>query len=126
MDEGENVEFDDHTIILTPVDFNSGRVYASQDWVYGKPSRGLPSVYPFYHKGERKYLIGDGHKRIADSILNNDQILCKLDTNLGEVDSETLRTPLKAQIKYARYGIEGFFPFKKFIKKFKKQATVPD
>jgi hypothetical protein len=119
FDEAER-ERNKPKVKITSQVLKDGRLYASQDWVCGVASRRDPSVYPFTMAGRDCFLVGDGHKRIAKSLLEGSPIECDLDVPLGEIDEQIFRDSNYAAQKFAKFGIEGIFPFSQFISNFQK------
>jgi hypothetical protein len=113
--------------------FQDGLLYASQDWIkpwkiikaqqyntgdtaiYHNP---IPLVYLAKVDGRIIFVVGDGHHRTADAIINGLPIVAELDNETFNLTEEDLGNPLKAQIKCAKYGIEGIWPFSDFIDAF--------
>lgn len=123
-------------ILLDPYTMTqAGCLYASQMWidikkvekskryVIGDAGKlGLPLLYLLYVENQPKLLVGDGHHRTAEALLSNIKLLCEIDEYLGNVDLDIVNNKRKAEIRFARYGIQGIWPFTEFVDAYKNKA----
>ncbi len=98
--------------------FKMGNLYASQDWVNGIPGREEPVVYSVPIGSRMVYIVGDGHKRIASSILGDKPMGVRVDLEVKPQEERILKDPDYAAQKLAYLGIEGMWPFSGFIQKY--------
>jgi hypothetical protein len=118
--------------------FNGGDLYSTQPWIkeadikkaqefndgvqsYYYPR--FPLVYWALLNNRLIFLVGDGHHRIADSILKGVPIKAEIDLELKDLTTEIINDPNKAQIKYAKYGLYGIWTFQHFIDRYKEERS---
>lgn len=113
-------------------------VFASQPWVNDKDmsrayqynsghshykSQEHPTLYRFNNQAVTAVLIGDGHHRVADAFIRHLPIRLEVDVDFGEIDPRLLTNPGLAAQRFAKYGIEGIWPFATFMEKFMAKQT---
>lgn len=143
--EGANYQLSFENGLLTVPLFEvllGGDLYATQDWVRDSDivraarfNEGhqtpdyprFPMVYWATLNGRIIFIVGDGHHRIADAIINGVPIRAEVDVELPEMSMERLTTPRLAQIKYAKFGLYGIWPFSNFLQRYieRRDLLVP-
>lgn len=127
---------DKEKILITPDMYLTGRLYASQDWAkradvekaraftqgiipdYKSPDRSEAYTFHVEADQEIRVLIGNGHHRTAEGLLEGRPYGLEVGAYLGVLSQELLDNPQLAMQKLAVLGIQGVFPFKKFMQKF--------
>lgn len=121
------------TTILGANMYTTGKMWASQSWAkkadvkraqdffQGKDTYGnkKPLVYRFTNpEGETCYLIGDGHHRAGEALIEGKDLQAQIDADLGTIEQELLDNPRLAAQKFAVLGIEGIWQFREFMRIF--------
>lgn len=124
-----------HKLPVTATMFLEGRLYASQNWakasgvkrakdfVSGMANIYKPSepvvAYAFQdEEGRECILMGDGHHRVGESLIEGKKIEAEIDAKLGILGKDLLEDPKKAAQAFGVIGIEGIWPFKTFMSRF--------
>ncbi len=120
---------------------HEGRLFATQMWATEPEKRRAvnflagdsnlynskenPMGYRFRDvKGLECILIGDGHHRTGESIIEGKGIEIEIDADLGTIPPEMLNNPKLAAQKLAVLGLDGIWPFEVFMEAFNKVRAV--
>lgn len=124
-----------HKFTVTGDLYLEGRLYATQPWATEPEKRRAinflagnnrlysakegPMGYRFRDReGRECILIGDGHHRTGESIVEGKGIGVEIDADLGVLTPEILVNPHLAAQKLAVLGLEGIWPFQTFMDEF--------